>query len=247
MAEQATDYDIQCCVRVYHGQQPVCAVPYVPVEKSRQADKLCATCLVPCAGGGGICGKQNTFRNMVNSHLRKTHKLTEADLLQGFATVRGPSVPETPTNTPCQTFSFAGMVIDKTQADTYGSHMSAGSSTTDTQTMPPSLVDVLPIGGKEMPQPHLSDMMPLGSYGAAAGVTGNVNQMELPFLDYYQPNSSDSWMASNSDNEEDGFGGSGLAAPPPTLNGGCKPLGRADEEIDIVMQQSLDEWLNVLG
>ncbi|CEM13994.1 unnamed protein product [Vitrella brassicaformis CCMP3155] len=224
MAEQATEYDSQCSVRVYHGQQPVCAVPYVPVEKSK-ADKLCATCLVPCAGGKGICGKQNTYRNMVNSHLRKTHKLTEADLLQGFATVRGPSVPETPTNT-------------KTQADTYGSHMSAGSSNTDVAATPPS-VDALPIDGKEMPQPHLAHRLALDSYGAAAGVTGNVNQMAPPYFGYYRPDSSDSMMASNSDNE-DGFGGTGPFVPFLMAPGDFKAFDRADDESEE------NAWLGVI-
>ncbi|CEL98339.1 unnamed protein product [Vitrella brassicaformis CCMP3155] len=111
--EQATDFDSQCGVRVYWGGELVNEVRYVPVKKSKD-DRLCATCVVPCADGDGnvgICGKQNTYRNVVNSHLRKTHKLTNEDaqlLLVGPQSL----APTTPaTHTLATTFVFAGSVI----------------------------------------------------------------------------------------------------------------------------------------
>ncbi|CEM31250.1 unnamed protein product [Vitrella brassicaformis CCMP3155] len=83
MDEAATTYSGQCGVFLYRGGQLVDAPTYVPVTKSK-GDKLCATCVAWCAKTGRMCGKQNTYRNVVNSHLRKTHKLTEDDL-QGCA------------------------------------------------------------------------------------------------------------------------------------------------------------------
>ncbi|CEL98334.1 unnamed protein product [Vitrella brassicaformis CCMP3155] len=111
--EQATDYDSQCGVRVYWGGELVDEVRYVPVKKSKD-DKLCATCVVPGADGNGnvgICGKQNTYRNVVNTHLRKTHKLTNEDaqlLLVGPQSL-APSTAA--THTPVTPFVFAGSVI----------------------------------------------------------------------------------------------------------------------------------------
>uniref|UniRef100_A0A7S1KHC4 Uncharacterized protein n=1 Tax=Vitrella brassicaformis TaxID=1169539 RepID=A0A7S1KHC4_9ALVE len=100
-------------------------------------------------------------------------------------------------------------------------------------------VDALPIDGKEMPQPHLAHRLALDSYGAAAGVTGNVNQMAPPYFGYYRPDSSDSMMASNSDNE-DGFGGTGPFVPFLMAPGDFKAFDRADDESEE------NAWLGVI-
>ncbi|CEM27871.1 unnamed protein product [Vitrella brassicaformis CCMP3155] len=90
LTDQAAHQGGQCCVLVYWGGDLVDEVRYVPVDKDT-GEKLCATCLVPCADGtGGICGKQNTFGNVVNSHLRKTHKLTD-ETAQWLPAPPGPS------------------------------------------------------------------------------------------------------------------------------------------------------------
>ncbi|CEM36119.1 unnamed protein product [Vitrella brassicaformis CCMP3155] len=188
--EQATDFDIQCCMRVYHGGRLVCVVPYVPVKKG-PSDKLCATCVVQCAGGSGICGKQNTFRNVVNSHMQKTHKLTKADL-QERATATMPLPPMTVTNTPPPAFVFAGMVINHAQGGIYGSHAAAGTSSTDGEATPPSL-DVLDVDGNPFVEQQAPDMWTQSSYMA-------------PPLPGDQPNSGGSIVAWGSDTEDVGRG-----------------------------------------
>ncbi|CEL98013.1 unnamed protein product [Vitrella brassicaformis CCMP3155] len=112
--EQATNFNDECRVRVYKEGRLVCQVPYVPVKKSKKGDKLCATCVVPCADGtGGICGKQNTFGNVVNSHLRKTHKLTNEDAQRLLASL-GLSAPMR-----CDVYHDHGSLQGQGAADEY--------------------------------------------------------------------------------------------------------------------------------
>ncbi|CEM28000.1 unnamed protein product [Vitrella brassicaformis CCMP3155] len=116
LTEQSAHQDGQCCVLVYWGGELVDEVRYVPVDKGSD-EKLCATCVVPCADGtGGICGKQNTFRNVVNSHLRKTHKLTNEDAQRLLASL-GLSAPMTVTNT--HVYHHHGSLQGQGAADEY--------------------------------------------------------------------------------------------------------------------------------